>query len=378
VTRSYELFNAEVADRFEREQLDLDSLCADRELVTTQQFAPNDWYGMATVMAAYAGLPAGYSSRALIPHGVYFNDTRVSVYESRAKLPVVLAYEEYRLSLYAHHGVLALPSAAPFCYANRIVRYQGDRRGVLFFPAHSTHWMVVETDWQALADMAAALCTSEEPVSVVIYWKDYLLGRHRPFLERGLKVVSAGHMYDPDFLLRLAYLLQSSRAAYTSALGSHVYYATHAGCPIRIMSQPYGVEARPEDLARDVVRFTPARMRAWHDIEDAFSTQDDGILPEQARIAEYYLSADAILDPGSLKSLLEWIERLDKFGWLGARHVMPREASARRGHPGIVPFAFKRAVDLRPVEMAVRRIVERIIAGLRDRFPALRDVRIRK
>ncbi|MHB9002825.1 MAG: hypothetical protein ACYC6C_02005 [Coriobacteriia bacterium] len=359
--------DASTLARFEAEQEDLDTLCADRELESDAIFTPDDWYGMAAVLKDYAGMPQNRSLKALVPHGVYFNDHHVIEYERQADLPVVLGYEQYRLPLYAVNGVVAIPFASPFCYANRLVHYTGSRRGTLYFPAHSTHWLTVETDWEALTDTAAALGSVDDPVSVVIYWRDYLLGHHVPFVKRGLRIVSAGHMFDQDFLLRLAYLLQTHSRAVTNALGGHVYYAAHAGCATRIIHQDYRVGGDTQALERDVPGFSDERWQVWRGIEQAFSVDTEAPTREQLSIVERHLSADRVLEPEELRSLLEWVDRLDRFGraaWSWG--TAPKAATESIGQAALWPFAWRRR------SARLRLGIERLVSGVRGRVSRIR------
>ncbi|MHB1016852.1 MAG: hypothetical protein ACYC2X_03035 [Coriobacteriia bacterium] len=362
------------ADRFPEEQLDLAALCADRQLSSSELFKPNDWYGMATVLKHYAGLPIDQQLKVLLPHGIYFNDHFVVGFERAAALPVVLGFEPQRLPLYAAGGVLAASLAAPFCFANCLVNHAEPRRGCLFVPMHSTHWLTMNTDWTAAADIAAGLHTEQEPVSVVIYWRDYLLGHHKPFTERGLRVVSAGHMFDPNFLLRQAWLLQSHARVVTNGLGSHVYYATHAGCPVHIIPQEYAIGVH-ESVASETPTLSPERAKAWRAVSEEFERTEGAITDAQRALAAHYLSSDHMLEPDELAELLLWAERLDCFGRavlvIGAR---PESASGAIGHASVVPFRIRRWWQF-VAERRLRRCVEVTIHIARTALPFLRHVR---
>ncbi len=372
------LYNEEIAARFDREQDDLDSLCADRELVTREIFAPNDWYGMASVLKAYAGRSQAQPLKVLLPHGVFFNDHHVAEFELNCGLPAAFVYERQRVDLYARHGLVSIPAAASFCYANRLVGPSAQQSGALYFPVHSTHWLTVSTDWETLADDALALQSDECPLSVVVYWRDLLLGHHQAFVDRGLPVVSAGHMYDRRFLLRLAHLLQSCERVYTNGLGSHVYYATHVGRPVRIIERSYEIHADEVSRKRDMQTLSDERAQAMQQTRAAFSVDTSVVTEQQRAIVDALLSPSELLESEDLSDVLRWAERVDRFG-AAATVVMPAPDGVARhaGSPGIIPSAARRSIQgfMKGCERAVRHAIERGIHAARRVFPVLNRVR---
>jgi len=182
-------------------------------------------YGAATILKTYAGVSQDRSIRAVVPHGVYYRRSSMTLSEKLAQLPAALAFPPYRVRTYARHGKLAIPSTSPFVYASRLLEPDAVRRGNLFIPVHSTVVITVETDWESIASRLVEWQAGSGRVDVLIYWRDYQLGRHRPFVDKGLRVVSAGHYNDPDFLLRQVHLLSQYEGVLTNGPGSHVFYA---------------------------------------------------------------------------------------------------------------------------------------------------------
>jgi hypothetical protein len=181
------------------EARDLARVCAPRRLDTCEIFEPNAFYGSDSVLKAYAGLAPDESLKAVVPHGVVFDEGYVWEVERQAMLPAVLAYGENRESAYRRATAkLVIRSAPPFAYAGKLLEGAPApaRAGTLFFPSHSTHRVTWHTDLDGLAEALLALEAKFQPVTVCMYWRDYELGRHLPFSRRGLPVVSAGHMFD--------------------------------------------------------------------------------------------------------------------------------------------------------------------------------------
>lgn len=300
------------------EAADLEARTSDRPLETAELFVGNDYYGMAAVLKEYAGLPAGASLRALVPHGVYLNDHLVARAERRCGLPAVLAYPPYREPAYRRQTSMAvITAAAPFVYALRLVAAEPapERRGILVFPVHSTRFITAESDFEAIADQALALADEGE-VRVCLYFRDLQLGRGEPFARRGLEVVCAGHINDPHFLFRLAHLLRAHERAVGTSLGSHSFYAEVAGCPFELLPIPHTYAGDARQVRRDAPELTPEREREVDDVVLAFDAQGAASPARRRALAERYLGTEHALEPARLAEQLLWCETLDRRGRL--------------------------------------------------------------
>jgi hypothetical protein len=198
-------------------------------LLTDEVCQPNAFYGHAQVLKRAAAwtepLPA------VVPHGVSFVPGEIWRVESRAPLSAVLCYPPYLQSAYERvTKKIVVPGGAPILYVLDQIPEPTERRGTIFFPTHSTHHITVDGAWEGLAAKLAAIGGPLAPVTVCVYWRDVQLGRHLPFIDRGLDVVCAGHIYDEHFLYRLVSLLRMHTYAATSGLGSQVVFAAAAGC----------------------------------------------------------------------------------------------------------------------------------------------------
>ena len=299
-------------------QRDLDALCHDRPQRTDELFAPNEFYGHASVLKTYARTTGPV--RAVIPHGPYLDAPAVWREEIEVRLPAVLSYPAYRDDVYASATrKVVVPSSSPYVYAVRLLEDQPEpeRDGLIFFLSHATHHLGEETP-TGLADVLAAVDRDRFRVTVCVYWKDYLHGRHLPFAEKGLKVVSAGHMFDPLFLLRLHHLCSMHEYSSGNSFGSHLFFSVHSGCTYRHLP---GVElpARsPQEgaLTREsnVVRVArPPSADLAPDIRASFMTEPAD--PQmQRRAADYFLRTDRALGRRELAGLLASVRRLDRFG----------------------------------------------------------------
>lgn len=372
----------DVLERFESEQSDLGALCAARPLRTSELLAANDYYGMAATLKRYADYPDAKTIRAVIPHGVYLNDDQIIPYERTSLLPAVLAYPDYRAPVYARLArTPSVLSSAPFLYAEEMIPPPERRVGALYFPVHSTHRLSVAMDHAAIAEHILEWPDELGPVTVMMYWRDYELGYQRPYVDRGIPVASAGHMYDPMFLPRLAYLLKRHALLVTNGLGSHVFYGVQAGCAVRLVDHEYEYAGNPDHMATDAPTLSPERRKAAADIERAFSVDGWETTEEQRALTDYHLGSRHRRGPHELAELLDWLEHVDRYGLPFAMRV-PSTAAVHGDFvkTSAMPRAWRRSVRAvgERVTTTARAAVESAIAFVRKAVPALSRVRLRR
>lgn len=301
---------------------DLEDVCHPRPLRTREIFAPNAFYGNDRILKIYAGLPLDYPLKIVVPHGITFNAGYSWDAERTAKLPAIFYYGKRRIAASTKTGKAILPGVPPFAYVTRLLEEKSahSRSGTLFFPSHSSEWIHVKNDFSELADYLVGLAPALQPVTVCIYWQDYLLGHHRAFAQRGLPIVSAGHINDPDFLIRLGHLLAQYRFAAGNGLGSHMLYALLAGCGYFHVS---GFDARLHPAAAHVATAAVPESDEMQRLEQIFRHAASPATDEQLACLEEYVGLENMQSPDSLRRTLLLAERLDRFG-LAWRTDIPR------------------------------------------------------
>ena len=318
-------------------QTDLSRLCSDRPLRTNEIFAPNAYYGNDLILKEYAGLPPSYRLKVVIPHGLIMSEDFIWKAEAKAPLPAVLCYSSHRQCVYASRANKhVFHSAYPFVYLVEMLKRDPapERRGTIFFPAHSTHHVTAQMDFEAVAEKLLRLGTQYEPVTVCIYWRDFNLGHHTAFERRGLQIVSAGHMYDPAFLFRFYHLCSIHRHASSNSIGSSLFYSVKSGCSYFCLdSGTVSHIAEDHVLKRDVSSSEPARRDA---LESLFRTPRETTTAEQMEAVDYYLGIKYLKSPLELRRQLRHAELLDKVGFF----------VHNRGHKTrvVVPAFYKRTV----------------------------------
>lgn len=211
---------------------ELESLARDRRLASRELHLPNDFYGHAAVIRRYAGWPQGRPLKVGLEHGVGMTRELWEV-DLQSRLPVWLCASPSRARLYERRarGRIGRPIGPMIRYARALGPLSGPRPRLLVFPAHSTSWVDARYDVAAFIDRLKAMERDWSSVTVCLYWKDVVRGVHHAYMRADLECVTAGHMYDPDFLDRLRGFIESADAVTTNDVGSSLVYALALGLP---------------------------------------------------------------------------------------------------------------------------------------------------
>jgi hypothetical protein len=307
----------------------LEALAADRPQVTRERFTPNDFYGIATILKRYCGLAPDFVLPGIVPHGPYLH-TNVWDKELSDPLPNLFPSAEIQRAVYAQK--CAKPCHVigfPYYYALRLLEDElPDLRrraaGSIVFPAHSTHHIISHFSQEEFIGQLRALPAEFQPVRVCLYWKDILLGRHKPYLEVGFACTTAGHMYDPQFLPRLVRMLHAHRFAVGNELGTSLLCAATSGLGVRILTHEvtYKGDATFTGLMGTGHELEICRrfLAACHPAAAKFETQKN--------VADEALGRAFVREPEVLRELFESLAAdlpvTNLRGWLARRKARAR------------------------------------------------------
>ena len=213
-------------------------LAKDRPLKTVEIYEPNDFYGHATNLKKYANLSQSYQIKAAIEHGAGLGG---NIWEQDIinPLPCIFTSSTYRAELLKRKTEKKVFVIGPnILYADAILKeqdlaYERQRLGtnILSFPAHSTHHVDAHYDISKYCEILKKLAKDYQTTRVCLYWKDILRGVHKAYQDHGFEVVTAGHIYDPSFLLRLKSIIDTATLTTSNSVGTHIGYCIMLGKP---------------------------------------------------------------------------------------------------------------------------------------------------
>ena len=294
---------------------DLPALCADRELVTPEIHASNDFYGQASVLKRFAGIDEVKSLKVVLEHGIRFDD-QMWDHDRDSVMPVILSPSAWRAGVHRRlSGKKTIPVGFGYLYAQKlldgIAGRETHRKGTLAFPCHSTHTILAKLDHADYARRLLELPDFMQPVSVCMYWKNFLLRENEPYEKAGINVYSAGHMFDRDFLLRFHDLCRHHRYSTSNVVGSHLFFAVSSGCRfVFTESDPVDWEIPASQLAhcsRGSEGFRQRSSQAMDLFGSSLSGEDVTSL-EQQQFVDELIGTDYCLDPRGLRKRIKQAE----------------------------------------------------------------------
>ena len=317
------------------DQENLSQLCLDtppRPLNTNEIFNPNAFYGNDVIYKLYAGLPIQYTLKAMLPHGpTIYTHEKIWSAELINNLSEIWCYSNLGMQRYSQalkrlkiHKNIVL-CASPFLYLLKLLKSDAvmtKRQGTIFFPSHSTHHIKANADFQALASKLDALAEEYHPITVCIYWKDFNLGHHLPFANRGMKIVSAGHMFDPYFLFRFYHLCSLHQYSCSNEYGTSVLYSIKSGCSYfhldsnELYCNSLKSLTNPKPLPDDPATYIPTQVLNLEEqidrlkyFTDLFTVPQPYPTSEQVDFADEILGYEFIKTPGELQDQIMVAER---------------------------------------------------------------------
>jgi hypothetical protein len=301
------------------------------------------WYGLGRCLRTWLRLPRWLPINIYLHHGPYIFDEPYQ-YMLMVRQPIFVTRASQATFLRDRHGITAHVMGTPFVHYRKLkgIEQAADATGTVAYPSHSTHHIDQQLDWDAYAGRLAALPDKFQPVRVCLYWRDFLLGRWKPFAERGLQVCTAGHIFDPDFADRFYAIMHGARFTCGNSSGSHVYYSTELGIPhflVHDWPQHYNLGTDPyyddKPYSFDPVAYTKREMRLYQ-----FDSLDEVHLrPQAIARARFIMGLDEEIDTQVLRRVIA----RSALDYVRTRHVEPGLARVRAQIAGVGRRVLRRA-----------------------------------
>ncbi|MCW2249523.1 hypothetical protein M2352_005206 [Azospirillum fermentarium] len=194
------------------------------------------WYGLDSHLLDWLGLPRSVQIVVQMYHGPDSYSDTLPVYLAR-QAPVLVGRDETKEN-YEKQGKVAFVTGSVHAHYRHMqgIQKSPDARGTIAFPSHSTHHNHAQFDVASYAEKLLALPERFQPVAVCAYWKDILNGNTQAFLDRGIPVFTAGHIFDPNFCVEFYDILKNFAYATSNvALGTASFLSIEMGLPFFVM-----------------------------------------------------------------------------------------------------------------------------------------------
>lgn len=280
---------------------------------TSETHCPNDWYGHASNLKIFLGLPKNYRFKFIMEHGLYLNE-QVDNIDIETNLPSIITYSDYRkeiLRKYRKHTF----SIGPFIHytksflTDKQIFEEKKRLGksILLFPAHSSSMIGIEYGIINLCKKIKNIGKDFDSIRVCLYWKDVLLGKNKIYQDFGFECVTAGHMLDPLFLPRLKSLINISDLTISNIASSQVGFCIYFNKPHIILADKLKLTASKKWKNRTNEIF---QSEGYNEIMNEFSKQNYKITKRQKELIKKYWGTDNVKTKKQLKKIIQKSEEI--------------------------------------------------------------------
>jgi hypothetical protein len=279
-----------------------------RALVTRELHPFNAFYGHAELLRRYARLDGSSPIKAAIEHGPSLFDN-VGDPDLPTRLPRYLCASPRQAAIFerhALHGAQAVAIGAPILYVRALAPPLATptSRTLVFFAAHSTHFVTAHYDIDATAEWLESFREQFDEIVVCLYWRDVLLGSAEAYRRHGFRCVTAGHMFDARFLFRLLAIIASASVVLVHRLGTQALYSALLGRPVWI--ERAAVEYTFAPHVQRAAQMAPERF--YEHAASLFSQRSDEVTAEQLQFVNDLCGPEAFRTPDALRAVLEEAE----------------------------------------------------------------------
>lgn len=194
----------------------------------------SQYYGMDSIFKQYTSLPSYLPIHytTFLEHGItimpdYIND---KIKNSKNELVFVnTSHRKKYLKPISNKSVEVLGPLAIHYRRMKGVKRNENPLGTLVYPSHSTHYVDSVFNWEYYADLLLKLPDEYQPITICLYWKDFVLGREKIFLNRGFEVTTNGHIYDSKHIENTYENLRGFKYVTGNSITSAFFYAMEMG-----------------------------------------------------------------------------------------------------------------------------------------------------
>jgi hypothetical protein len=301
---------------------EINEICKDRELVTTEMYSPNDFYGHATILKDYCGIPNQYSIKAAIEHAPTLGDFAWST-DLNAPSPSMFCFSRARfktLRKYTKKALFAIGS--PIQYAQSLLSEseklkERQRLGnsLLVFPSHSSHHVAVNYDLHSYCQRIQALSKNFDSTRICLYWKDALDGAAKIYQSYGFECTSAGHMFDPLFLRRLRSIIESASVTTAPDGGTIVGYSIALNVPFFLTETRISYDSKTLENVQELKKNVDQSTVFYNRVQAAFGdTPTTEITTEARALVNELWGLPSKKTPEEMKNFISIAEDLFSLG----------------------------------------------------------------
>jgi hypothetical protein len=205
------------------------------------QYTEAQIYGLNIIIKEYAKFPKILPLPCHMEHG-WTPAVDAEPGDLAIEKPLMLVFSERRaLAWKRKSAVPVVVISAPFvCFRNmRHITKKDDAKGTVVFPSHSTLSLDSKFDIKSFCNELKALPKEFHPITICLFWFDYIKESADIYREAGFSVVTAGSKINNslDFVKNYYKILSSHNYAASNEVGSYTFYAVEMDIPFFLVGK---------------------------------------------------------------------------------------------------------------------------------------------
>ena len=294
---------------------DIKSLARERPLYSPEIYKFNDSYGHAHILKRYANIKENYQIKGIIEHAAMQFD-HVWTAELSFPLPAHFIFSRYRfpfLRQLTNKALFALgPSihyAEPLFTTQELIEIKKALgKTLLVFLPHSAMSLIVSYDQEKIVSALKRFEKEFDNILICLGWKDVLRGIEKPYVAEGYTCVTAGNVFDMNFLPRLKSLILIASHTMSFSLGTHIGFCIYLNRPHWVIPVKSTTDGPKEIKKNSTYRATPLGECQGRYILRNFNEPMDQITQSQRQVVDMIWGSSDVKTPRELREIFNITE----------------------------------------------------------------------
>lgn len=196
-----------------------------------------EMYGFGKELRKYCFLPSRFPLRIKSQHGIVLWNTP-SLHELNSELPFMLVFSKRHQLAWkkiSKKPCFIIPHPFYLYRKRKKIQPRSDRTGSVFFLSHSTFSKETDLDFVQIIDQLKSLPKEFKPITVCLHFVDILKNKHLLFEKADFECVTAGHMFNRNFISNFYDILTRFKYSLSNDVGSHTFYSIELGIPFSLV-----------------------------------------------------------------------------------------------------------------------------------------------
>ncbi|GEM_PF-3190818 len=273
----------------------------------------NDYYNHAGILKKFCGIDKEYMIKAGIEHGCYMGEDYYWRDDVEHDLAGVITLSDKRKNILKRHTSKNIYCVGPYiAYADYLyslaemnTKKENAGKTLTVFPMHSSHTTNMKYDIMQFIKKIKEVENKFDTIKVCVHWRDIVNKKYIPYQKNGYQIISAGHVYNENFLPRLKSILYCTDAVMSNDAGSYVGQAMYMNKPCYLIQQKYdNVTLNDYEEEYDLRLQDDIYMNLFK----VFNNPEFKITKEQIDLCNYTWGLDQVKTKKELKDILEELE----------------------------------------------------------------------